>query len=102
MFYSKCGANLAPEAAFCTACGTPAGRFVAVASALAPARAGALSPYADPAGLVVSRRFTFGGFWLRFLALLIDGVILGLAQGLLFLPLLFLTGFPPSSWALFP
>ena len=93
MYCSKCGANLAPEAVFCTACGTPAGRSVAVAAAPALAGAGAPLAYADPAGLVVSRGFTFGGFWLRFLALLIDGVILALAQGLLFLPLLFLTGF---------
>jgi uncharacterized RDD family membrane protein YckC len=66
---------------------------VAVASAPALARAGApAAAYGDPAGLVVSRGFTFAGFWLRFLALLIDGVILGIVQGLLFLPLFFLSG----------
>ena len=93
MYCSKCGANLAPEAGFCTACGTPAGRSVAAISAPGLARAGTPAAYADPAGLVVSRGFAFGGFWLRFLAAIIDGVIVGAALGLLFLPLLFLTGF---------
>jgi uncharacterized RDD family membrane protein YckC len=49
-------------------------------------------PYADPAGLVVSRGFTFAGFWLRVVAYLLDSVILGAAVLVLFLPLVFLTG----------
>ncbi len=93
MYCSKCGANLALDAAFCTSCGTPAGRPLAAAAPPAYARVGAPAAYADPAGLVVSQGFTFAGFWLRFLAALIDDVILALVLGLLFLPLLFLTGF---------
>lgn len=93
MYCSKCGANLASDAVFCTACGTPAGLPVAAAPAYAQP---GVAAYADPAGLVVSRGFTFAGFWLRFLAFLIDEIIAGLALGLLFLPLLFLTGFITS------
>jgi uncharacterized RDD family membrane protein YckC len=52
----------------------------------------ARAPYADPAGLLVSRGFLYAGFWPRFLAYLIDRVILGMAVLALFIPLLFLTG----------
>lgn len=96
MYCSKCGANLAPDAVFCTACGTPAGRPAAPAAspsaAAAYPRAAVPASYADPAGLIASRGFTFAGFWLRLVATLIDGVIIGLAFLVLFIPLLFLTG----------
>jgi uncharacterized RDD family membrane protein YckC len=96
VFCSKCGANLAADAAFCGSCGTSAGRLASSAplQPLPPAYAGASGhvPYADPAGLVVSRGFTFAGFWLRVVAYLLDSVILGAAVLVLFLPLVFLTG----------
>lgn len=96
MYCSKCGANLAADAAFCGSCGTPAGRqtvAVAVPSASPVyARTVATAAYADPAGLLASRAFTYAGFWLRFLAAIIDGVILALGLGVLLVPLIFLTG----------
>ena len=85
MYCSKCGVTLAPDAAFCTACGAPLAQ-----SSVHPGFPGVS---ADPAGLLVSRVFLFAGFWLRFVAALIDAVILAFALGLLLLPLLFLTGF---------
>ena len=96
MYCSKCGASLTPDVAFCGSCGAPVGRAVAPAPALplppaypaVPAR----TPYADPAGLAVSKNFVYAGFWLRFVACLIDRVIIGFAILLLFVPLLFLTG----------
>ena len=101
MYCSKCGAHLPGEAAFCVACGTPAGRpAAATPSPVPPPPAAYPGPtrtvYADPAGLVVSRGFTYAGFWLRFVAYLIDGVILGGAALVLFIPLLFLTGLTAS------
>lgn len=99
MYCSKCGTNLAADAAFCGSCGTPAGRpAVALAQPVAPAyaRAGAPVSYADPAGLVVSRGFAYAGFWLRFVAALIDGLIISLASVVLIIPLIFLTGFTAS------
>ncbi len=104
MYCSKCGANLAADAAFCVSCGTPAGRSAipsASPSALpayppVPARV----PYADPAGLAVSRGFTYAGFWLRVVAALVDGLILGLALLVLIVPLIFLTGFAATFGAL--
>jgi uncharacterized RDD family membrane protein YckC len=96
VYCSKCGASLAADAAFCGSCGTSVGRPASSAplQPLPAAYAGAPVhvAYADPAGLVVSRGFTFAGFWLRVVAYLLDSVILGAATLLLFLPFLFLTG----------
>jgi len=96
VYCSKCGASLTPDVAFCGSCGAPVGRAVAPAPAppLPPAYPAvpARTPYADPAGLAVSKNFVYAGFWLRFVACLIDRVIIGVAILLLFVPLLFLTG----------
>ena len=96
MYCSKCGVNLAAGAAFCGSCGTPTGTPAAAVARVAapPAYVGGSShaAYADPAGLVVSRGFSYGGFWLRLVASLIDGVIMGLAGGVLFVPLFILSG----------
>jgi len=95
VYCSKCGGNLAADAAYCASCGTPtAGSLVARASAAPTATPGYIGPrgYADPAGLAVSRGFTYAGFWLRFVAFLIDGFILSAAVVVLIVPMLFLTG----------
>ena len=96
MYCSKCGANLAAGTAFCGSCGTPTGTPVAAIArpAVSPAYVGGSSQaaYADPAGLVVSRGFTYAGFWLRVVASLIDGIIMGAAMGVLLVPLFLLTG----------
>jgi uncharacterized RDD family membrane protein YckC len=96
VYCSKCGANLTAGVAFCGSCGTPTGTpAAAIASpATLPAYVGGSSraPYADPAGLAVSRGFSYAGFWLRVVAALIDGVIMGIAGGVLFVPLFILTG----------
>lgn len=97
VYCSKCGVNLAAGAAFCGSCGTPTGTpAAAVARPAVPPSSyvggSSQAAYADPAGLVVSRGFTYGGFWLRFVASLIDGVIMGIAGGVLLVPLFFLTG----------
>jgi uncharacterized RDD family membrane protein YckC len=77
-------------------CGTPTGTPVAAIArpAAPPAYVGGSSQasYADPAGLVVSRGFTYAGFWLRLVAALIDGVIVTFAMGILLVPLFLLTG----------
>jgi uncharacterized RDD family membrane protein YckC len=91
MFCSKCGSNLAPGTAFCQVCGTA----VASASAAIPAPAGsalaaapgAVSPHWLPP---VSR--AYAGFWLRLVAHLIDGLLIGAVGGVIFIPMFFLTG----------
>lgn len=96
MYCSKCGANVSADAAFCGSCGNAMGRPAALAppqpvSATYPS-VPARTPYADPAGLAVSRNFVYAGFWLRFVAHLIDSLIIGVAALLLFVPFIFLTG----------
>jgi len=97
VYCSKCGANVASGTAFCGSCGTPTGTPAAAVarSASAPAYVGGSSQvaYADPAGLAVSRGFTYAGFWLRFVAALIDGLIMSVATGVLLVPVFMLTGF---------
>jgi uncharacterized RDD family membrane protein YckC len=97
VYCSKCGVNLAAGAAFCGSCGTPTGTpATAIARPSAPPSyvgGSSHAAYADPAGLVVSRGFTYAGFWLRFVAALIDGVIMSIAAGVLLVPIFVLTGF---------
>ena len=96
MYCSKCGVNLAAGAAFCASCGTPTG--TPAPAALRPSAPSSYvggsshAAYADPAGLVASRGFTYAGFWLRFVATLIDSVIMSCALGVLLIPLFLLTG----------
>lgn len=96
MYCSKCGVNLAAGVAFCGSCGTPTGTPATVIARPAASSGyvggSSRAPYADPAGLAVSRGFSYAGFWLRVVAALIDGVIMGIAAGVLFVPLFILTG----------
>jgi uncharacterized RDD family membrane protein YckC len=96
VYCSKCGANLAPGTAFCGSCGTPTGTPAAAIArpAVSPTYAGGSThaAYSDPAGLVVSRGFSYAGFWLRVVAALIDSGIMSLALGVLLVPLFFLSG----------
>jgi len=96
VYCSKCGVNLAAGVAFCGSCGTPTGTPATVIARPAASSGyvggSSRAPYADPAGLAVSRGFSYAGFWLRVVAALIDGVIMGIAAGVLFVPLFILTG----------
>jgi uncharacterized RDD family membrane protein YckC len=73
MFCSRCGLRVEEGNRFCQACGQEVGAAVAVTpaavSALPPATA--VSPHA-PAPQ------PYAGFWLRFVAALVDGLILGI------------------------
>lgn len=81
MFCSKCGASNAEGAAFCSACGQPIAGFTPGPPAGAPAPYGT-APSARP-------QVYYAGFWLRFIALLIDWIILGFVLGIaVILPLL--------------
>ncbi len=95
MFCSKCGAAMADGAAFCSSCG----QSFAVAAAPPLMRAAIAAPVgggvaAIPvyAGQAAGPRVEYAGFWLRFLALLIDNVVMGLGFILIVIPLFFLTG----------
>jgi len=86
MFCPRCGTAVADEAAFCGKCGQPmrSAQAPVAPGTLAPAAAGAVAP---PAYAV--QAFTppspYAGFWLRLVAYLIDGFILGVSVGALVL-----------------
>jgi uncharacterized RDD family membrane protein YckC len=79
MFCSKCGASNAEGAAFCSACGQPIAGFTPAQPAGAPYGA---TPAARPP-------VYYAGFWLRFVAYIIDSIVLGFVVGItIILPLL--------------
>jgi hypothetical protein len=103
MFCSKCGTRLGDDAAFCTNCGQPVPRAEAPAQPepqgasplnsmspppIAPLPTGApaptaqIPPVAPPQYLAYGHQTTrpqtgYAGFWLRFVAYIIDAIILG-------------------------
>jgi uncharacterized RDD family membrane protein YckC len=87
VFCSKCGAALTGDAAFCQTCGNP----IAQAAVVAAPYAG-VSPHAGVGAIVYPTNVTYAGFWLRFVAYLIDGLIISAGLLLLLLPLFFLMG----------
>lgn len=88
MFCSKCGAVLAGDAVFCQSCGNQVTR---VAAALGPS-VGTVSPHAGVGAIAYASNVTYAGFWLRFVAYLLDSLIIGFAVMVLFVPLFFLMG----------
>lgn len=89
MYCSKCGANVAEGASFCSTCGQP----MATPSAVPPLGAPPISTapvYAPPvhAGWQVpaARAVAYAGFWLRFVAWIIDRIVLQFAGSIITLP----------------
>jgi len=117
MYCSKCGANVADGTAFCSACGQPmVGFSVGQAAATPPAAAPAGTVYAPPAQAAwqapaARSAVAYAGFWLRFVAAIIDGLILYFVGMILFLPFAasmgmgmrgMMTGRPPNLEGLLP
>jgi uncharacterized RDD family membrane protein YckC len=87
VYCSKCGAVLAADAVFCQSCGTP----VTSAAVLAPS-VGTVSPHAGVGAIAYALNVTYAGFWLRFVAYVLDSLIIGFAVMVLFVPFFFLMG----------
>lgn len=98
MYCSKCGGLMTDGASFCSNC-----RQVFSVTAVAPRAPTMTVAMAVPAAEGVAAttayamspavpRVEYAGFWLRFVALLIDNMILGLGFFLVLIPLIFLTG----------
>jgi uncharacterized RDD family membrane protein YckC len=91
VYCSKCGSEISPTTAFCSTCGQ-------AISVLAPAAAPSLSPVdpnqymAAPTVPVSYSGVAYAGFWLRFVAFLIDGFVTGILFVALLIPLFMLTG----------
>ena len=92
MYCSKCGANVADGTAFCSACGQPmlgfsVGQAAAVPASAVPAAQGYAQP--APAGWPAAAALpavAYAGFWLRFVAWIIDYIVLRIASSILLLP----------------
>ena len=81
VFCSKCGAQNFATAQSCQKCGGSLSVGLAPMPSAAPAQAYAAAPALAYAAVPTSR---YGGFWIRFLAHLIDHVILGIVAAPLF------------------
>jgi uncharacterized RDD family membrane protein YckC len=89
VFCSKCGAAIAGDASFCQTCGTPVSRG---ALAIPPGGVVGVSPHSGVGAIAYISSPVYAGFWLRFVAYLIDSVILGIFVMVLFIPFFFLIG----------
>ena len=98
MYCSKCGVSMADGAAFCSNCGqafavaSMSPRSPALAASVAAPMGGSAAAIPAYAGYAAASRVEYAGFWLRFLALLIDNVVMGIGFVLILIPLIFLTG----------
>lgn len=83
MYCSRCGAQVAEGAGFCSACGQRV--FSAAADPAANSVSAAPSPWGQTAGSGVhAEPRLYAGFWLRLVAAIIDWLILGFAIGIPF------------------
>ena len=98
MYCSKCGGVMADGAAFCSNCGQAFAVAAAVARApmmsspVAAPIAGGVAAVPAYAGYAAVPRAEYAGFWVRFLAFLIDNAVMGIGFVLILIPLIFLTG----------
>jgi uncharacterized RDD family membrane protein YckC len=89
MFCSRCGSTLATGTAFCQVCGTAVSPGTTASTVMSPAvAAGAVSPHWLPPATRA-----YAGFWLRLVAHLIDGLLLGAIGFAIVVPIILLTGF---------
>jgi uncharacterized RDD family membrane protein YckC len=86
VYCSKCGSEMSGAASFCATCGQPV-------STLAVPSLSPVTPRAPEAVAPVQYGgVAYAGFWLRFVAYLIDGFICGIAFVILLVPLIVLSG----------
>lgn len=92
MYCSKCGSEMSSAASFCATCGQPISAVTG--PKLSPVMPEVQQPVvpAPPYGGVAYSGVAYAGFWLRFVAYLIDGLISGVAFVILLVPLVILSG----------
>ena len=108
MFCSKCGTPLAPNTTFCQVCGTPVqppASHPATPALYSPQGEQPVAPAAaasavSPHWLPPTRGYA--GFWLRFVAHLLDGFITGIVLMAIVVPLILLTGLGAAIRGLHP
>ncbi|HKV26815.1 MAG TPA: RDD family protein [Candidatus Acidoferrales bacterium] len=109
MFCSKCGTQVADTAAFCPSCGqttgnesagprgiplAPGGEFVPPSpEAIPPTRMAPATPAPSyPPYAMVAPSTAYAGFWLRFVAWIIDRVLLGVSFSFISVPVMAASG----------
>ena len=123
MFCSKCGTQVAETAAFCPNCGQTTGSVPAAPRGIPLAPGGGFVPpspemvsappiappipspaYPGYAAAAPARAVAYAGFWLRFVAFIIDAIILNVAFSFISVPFMAATGLrevalghPPQS-----
>lgn len=105
MFCSKCGSQVADNAAFCPSCGQRTGEDAAPRGI--PLAPGGFTPQTAPpapsvsippaasgvyAPVAAARPLAYAGFWLRFVAWIIDTIILWIVSSFITLPIVAATG----------
>jgi uncharacterized RDD family membrane protein YckC len=98
VYCSKCGGVMADGAVFCSNCGQAFAVAAAMArapmmsSSVAAPIVGGVTAAPPYAGYATVPRVEYAGFWVRFLAFLIDSAVMGIGFVLILIPLIFLTG----------
>ncbi|HXJ47384.1 MAG TPA: RDD family protein [Candidatus Dormibacteraeota bacterium] len=89
MYCSKCGSTIAETVTVCPVCGQQQGTGIPLPPALLlqPAGPAYVTPDWQPAPVVA-----YAGFWLRFVASLLDGFILGVPVGIVIVILILSSG----------
>src|SRR5579872_6927573 len=88
MFCSSCGATVPEGSGFCGSCGRPMVGYSVGQPAAVAAGVGTVPIVAAPAGTL------YAGFWLRVVAAIIDGILLGIPTAVIFF--IFFAGAIPS------
>jgi uncharacterized RDD family membrane protein YckC len=93
VYCSKCGSEISATTAFCSTCGQAISGVVPALPSLSPVDPNQYAPIVAPSyGGVQYSGVAYAGFWLRFVAFLIDGAISGFLFLILLIPLFILTG----------
>jgi uncharacterized RDD family membrane protein YckC len=110
MYCSRCGVQVPEGAQYCPGCGQPADLAPASASAVAQPVAGAATAASPIGGVaaayVPTTKVGYAGFWLRFVAIIIDGLIIEVVLGVPFFMFLggagmlrgMMSGSPPEDY----
>lgn len=111
MYCSKCGAQVADGAVFCSACGQRVANFGGPADeAASAATQGSAIPVPGPAPTWARESVpeaqtaprSYAGFWLRFVAAIIDALIIGFAFGIPFVFVMAANGISQAAMNIHP
>jgi len=93
VYCSKCGSEISATTAFCSTCGQAISGVVPAIPSLSPVDPNQYAPIVAPSyGGGQYAGVAYAGFWLRFVAFLIDGAVSGFLFLILLIPLFILTG----------